>query len=408
MYYAYQITSLSNLNRTFVRVSAFNGVYNSALGGYSPATTGVPLGSVVPCNLFPYHCSSLPKDQLLYQPVAPTVSLNAQQVGMLFVVSRSAKPTSQHPLLSPPFPPPFQVANRLDLTWMQPTRDQYGFNTETVSPHTPNRAVAYTVQWSSTADFSDLSSSPTSGQYNIPAIVGDGVNMSCHVGCGHTIGQEIQNVTVASSNGYPLTSGTFSLLYVGPQNLRVYLLVAQGSPRVRVLMRSLVVNNNDFFRVGTVLYQVQSVSTAEATELVFTQPFTGGFSDITQAYYVPFPSLGLLSYSATSAQVDAYLEAQLMSLYPLYINNFDVARQTLAVGTTVGYSWLVTFTGEMFSGVVGRRLHFIANLLYYCISNVYCTSIDRLYSCMCNSHLTHLSRSLSFSLSPPLSVMCIS
>ena len=274
------------------------------------------------------------------------------------------------PLHFPPaLSPLLQVANRLDLTWMQPTRDQYGFNTETVSPHTPNRAVAYTVQWSSTADFSDLSSSPTSGQYNIPAIVGDGVNMSCHVGCGHTIGQEIQNVTVASSNGYPLTSGTFSLLYVGPQNLRVYLLVAQGSPRVRVLMRSLVVNNNDFFRVGTVLYQVQSVSTADATELVFTQPFTGGFSDITQAYYVPFPSLGLLSYSATSAQVDAYLEAQLMSLYPLYIDNFDVARQTLAVGTTVGYSWLVTFTGEMFSGEVGRRLQcfffvlFIANLI---------------------------------------------
>ena len=87
--------------------------------------------------------------------------------------------------------------------------------------------MAYTVQWSSSADFSDLASSPTSGQYNIPAIVNDGVSMTCHVGCSHTLGQEIQNVTVASSNGYPLTAGTFSLLYVGPQNLRVYLLVAQ-------------------------------------------------------------------------------------------------------------------------------------------------------------------------------------
>ena len=81
MYYAHQIFSLSSVNRTFVRVSAFNGAYSSALGGYSPATTGVPLGSSIPCNLFPYHCSSLPKDQLLYKPVAPTVSLNAQQVG---------------------------------------------------------------------------------------------------------------------------------------------------------------------------------------------------------------------------------------------------------------------------------------------------------------------------------------
>ena len=88
VYYAYQITSLSNLNRAYVRVSAFNGVYGSALGGYSPATTGTPLGSTIPCNLFPYHCSSLPKDQLLYKPVAPTVSLNAQQVGKALGVRR--------------------------------------------------------------------------------------------------------------------------------------------------------------------------------------------------------------------------------------------------------------------------------------------------------------------------------
>ena len=119
-------------------------------------------------------------------------------------------------------------------------------------------------------------------------------------------------------------------------------------------MRSLIVNNNDFFRVGTQLYQVQSVSSSDPTQLVLTQPFTGGYSDITQAYYVPFPALGLLSYTATSADVDAYLEAQMTSLYPLYIDNFEVARQTLAVGTTVGYSWLVTFTGEMFSGEVGQ------------------------------------------------------
>ena len=39
-----------------------------------------------------------------------------------------------------------QVANRLDLTWMQPTRDRFGFSTETVSPHTPAAATAYTVQ----------------------------------------------------------------------------------------------------------------------------------------------------------------------------------------------------------------------------------------------------------------------
>ena len=137
-------------------------------------------------------------------------------------------------------------------------------------------------------------------------------------------------------------------------------------------MRSLVVNNNDFFRIGTQLYQVQSVSSADSTQLVLTQPFTGGYSDITQAYYVPFPALGLLSYAATSAEVDAYLEAQLTSLYPLYINNFDVARQTLSVG----YSWLVTFTGEMFAGQVSSQQHFHHADIQTCI---YLANLTHLY-----------------------------
>ena len=87
---------------------------------------------------------------------------------------------------------------------------------------------------------------------------------------------------------------------------------------------------------------------ADPTSLTLTAPFSGGFSDIAQATYAPCPASGLLPYSATSDQVDAYLEAQLTSLYPLYQNNFEVSRQTL----TTGYAWLVTFTGEMFMGGV--------------------------------------------------------
>ena len=172
-------------------------------------------------------------------------------------------------------------------------------------------------------------------------------------------------------------------------------------------MRSLIVNNNDFFRVGTQLYQVQSVSSSDPTQLVLTQPFTGGYSDITQAYYVPFPALGLLSYTATSADVDAYLEAQMTSLYPLYIDNFEVARQTLAVGTTVGYSWLVTFTGEMFSGEVGQhRIHIfpplsITSTLVYLspLSYIYPPSLSPL---LAHTYLSSLTLSSLSPLVPPL------
>ena len=37
-----------------------------------------------------------------------------------------------------------------------------------------------------------------------------------------------------------------------------------------------------------------------------------------QAYYVPNPSAPLLPVTATSAQVQAYLAAQMLAMYPLY------------------------------------------------------------------------------------------
>ena len=160
---------------------------------------------------------------------------------------------------------------------MQPTRDRYGFVTETVSPHTPAPATAYTVQWSSRADFSDVGvAGSAAGAYSIPAIVGDGVNVGCHVGCAHTIGLEIQNVTVAAA------AGTFALLYVGPQSQRVYALVQDGSAQVRLLSHNVAAAANDFLRIAGGLYQVKAVSANDPTALTLTAPFTGGFTDIAQ------------------------------------------------------------------------------------------------------------------------------
>ncbi len=80
-------------------------------------------------------------------------------------------------------------------------------------------------------------------------------------------------MTVATSSSQPLTAGSFSLLYVGPQSLRVYLLVAQGSTTARVLSRTLSVAANDFFRVAGTLYQVHYYTTTHHCTLLALAPF---------------------------------------------------------------------------------------------------------------------------------------
>ena len=109
--------------------------------------------------------------------------------------------------------------------------------------------------------------------------------------------------------------------------------------------------------VSTPPPQVKSVDPADPSSVTLTVPFAGDFSDIAQAYYAPCPASGLLSYAATSDEVDTYLEAQLAALYPQYLNNFEVARQTLSAG----YGWLVTFTGEMFIGGVDPLILLASN-----------------------------------------------
>jgi len=65
----------------YVRVSAFNGVFGSGEGGYSRPAAGANASySAAACDAYPTHCSLIPADQLLWSPVAPTVSLSALQV----------------------------------------------------------------------------------------------------------------------------------------------------------------------------------------------------------------------------------------------------------------------------------------------------------------------------------------
>jgi hypothetical protein len=69
------------LQPVYVRVSAFNGVFGSGEGGYSRPAAGANASySAAACDAYPTHCSLTPSDQLLWSPVAPTVSLSALQV----------------------------------------------------------------------------------------------------------------------------------------------------------------------------------------------------------------------------------------------------------------------------------------------------------------------------------------
>jgi hypothetical protein len=179
--YIYQITGL-NTSATYVRVSAFNGL-STMYGGYSKAATGTPVNSTALCNTMPILCSSLPASQILYLPVLPYVDISASQ-----------------------------VANRLDINFTQPKVDAFGFNTQTVLPHTPIVASAYRIEYSAMKNFKNFK------QLDITMILGDGLNESCHAGCSKTIGTEIQNVTIASGSEETIDGGSFALLYLGSQS----------------------------------------------------------------------------------------------------------------------------------------------------------------------------------------------
>jgi hypothetical protein len=317
--YLFQISGLDTLQGYYVRVSAFNSL-TSAYGGYSKATSGFPLGTALACNTMPIHCLSTPASQILYLPVTPVVDLSA-----------------------------LQVANRLDIVWTQPKVDVNGFDTSTGLPHTPIVASAYRVETSTQQDFSNAT------VYDIPMLLADGSPKTCSTPCAASLGVSIQNVTI-SGNSEMLTGGSFALLYIGEQSQELYMGVQQGSSSVRLFNAAVTVGVNDFLLIGSQRYQIGSILSQDT--VVLTKNFTGGFTDILKGFYLKDPgSLPVLPYDATAAAVELYLQAQLTDLYPLYLStNFQVSRQTL----TYGFSWLVTFTGEMFQSGV-EHLFIISN-----------------------------------------------
>jgi hypothetical protein len=309
--FSYQISGLQTLP-TFVRVSAFNGIGGVA-GGYGPAAPGFPINSTE-CNLMPNHCSVIPSSQVLFQPINPHTELSSKD-----------------------------VSNRLEVRWQQPLFDQFGFRTETIAPHTPAQATSYRIEWSTKKDFTD------STYFDLPMIVDDNQAVDCHVACQYSIGVEVQNVTVTSGNGFQLDGGSFHLLYVGKQTRNCFMIVTQDSATVTMLDLTITVAVGDFFRIAGSVYQVESVQ-SNYNLITLTTPFRGGFSDVSMAFHIPQPLQGnglpwTLPYNANSSQVQQYLTSQLIGLYSQYSTIFKVSRQSLEFG----YSWLVTFCGEMFN-----------------------------------------------------------
>ena len=296
--FAYQITGLQQ-RETFVRVSAVNSL------GASYATHAWPINDTA-CNTMPTHCSVQPTDMLLFIPISPYVQLSYQE-----------------------------VANRLEVSWQQPTHDQYGFITTSEGQHTPSMPSHYRVEWSAQEDFAN------SSWYDIRMLKEENSPVDCLVNCSRTIGEEVQVVGLKSTNGDVFDGGEFSLLYVGEQSGHAFVQVRHGRNDISILDTNTSYAVGDFIRISGTVFQITGDDAAGNVTL--NMAFVGGHSDAVMAYIASAPST-CLPHDASAAAVDTYLEGLFQSDYPLYNDIFDVTWEP----NDWGNEWIVTFQGEMF------------------------------------------------------------
>ena len=158
----------------------------------------------------------------------------------------------------------------------------------------------------------------------------------------------MQVVNISSLNGEDLTAGTFVLVYVGDANPRPLVQTRQNSPEVSILSGDIPIPSvNDFLSINGVVYQVVRVNSL--LNITLNAPIAGGSTDVVEAVYAAYPTTNL-RYDATSSEVEAHLQSQLIPNITSgpwfnFTNIFSVAVQR----TSVGRSFFVTFTGEMFS-----------------------------------------------------------
>jgi hypothetical protein len=239
LYFTYKVQNLEAVP-TYVRVSAFN------VNGYGPPGQGWPVNASS-CDTMPTHCSITPVDQLPYLPITPSVALSSQQ-----------------------------VANRLEVSWLEPAIDRFGFITSNIPP------TKYNVQWATDSNFTDAQS------YGVTMVEQNNQAVSCKVNaCSVTLGNEVQKITVASTNGYPLDGGAFIVLYIGKQAKNAYVLARKGSTSITFMDSSMSIVVGDYVSIDSAIYQLDAVSGQDAT---LSRAFIGDYTDVVNAYYINKPT----------------------------------------------------------------------------------------------------------------------
>lgn len=212
---SYQIKALDPGTSYHVRVSAYSGA------GYSPAVKSSPSWAIP--MVMPLH--------------SPT----------FIELSHSKSETS----------------DRLDLRWSTPTIDSGGFITEldecgTYTGHRTEAASSYLIRW-------DTNPSMASSQnYNARMVSGDGTPTLCcpEDPCDIEIGAEVQTLSLVPLEGGQITSGSFKVVYVGPQSKPIAVRPSLGSDIIDLLgiFSQPQLEAGDYIRIDNQVYRISSVN----------------------------------------------------------------------------------------------------------------------------------------------------
>jgi len=86
-----------------------------------------------------------------------------------------------------------QIPNRIDLSFVEPTVDVLGFDTENKGAYTGNTADYYRIQWSEDKSFENLA-----GTYDWRTKSGENSQLLCESACNVDLGAEVHTITTHS------------------------------------------------------------------------------------------------------------------------------------------------------------------------------------------------------------------
>lgn len=248
-----------------------------------------------------------------------------------------------------------EIPNRLEVRWQQPTVDHLGFETTTngAPAFTPDYASSYRFQWATDENYENVV-----GQYDMRMIRGDGHHILCENegSCKHSIGADVQVLTVQSNNGEPLTHGSYRLAYVGPTSPSLTIYPKYGDRNVKVASNTTLTDRQngrvyagDLVRINGDLYEVENGTFTSRSYFKLTVPFKDSSydgTDVATAYYMNMPraSKKCINVSATADEMKSYL-TQLIPPGTPYGTEIEVSRDN---SSSLGSSYHITFSGAAF------------------------------------------------------------